>query len=80
MPIHDWTRVSAGTFHDFHVAPRIQHVVMLEGQVEMVLGSGSKRIFNAGDVVLEGDLTGRGHSMRVVGNNPNVSIAIPLAD
>ena len=20
MPIHDWTRVSAGTFHDFHVA------------------------------------------------------------
>jgi hypothetical protein len=18
MPIHDWTRVSAGTFHDFH--------------------------------------------------------------
>jgi len=20
MPIHDWTRVSAGTFHDFHNA------------------------------------------------------------
>src|SRR5437764_13416103 len=20
MPVHDWTRVSAGTFHDFHVA------------------------------------------------------------
>ncbi len=20
MPIHDWTRVSAGTFHDFHTA------------------------------------------------------------
>ncbi|MBX9679801.1 MAG: hypothetical protein K2X38_13645 [Gemmataceae bacterium] len=20
MPIHDWTRVSAGTWHDFHVA------------------------------------------------------------
>ena len=20
MPIHDWTRVKAGTFHDFHLA------------------------------------------------------------
>ena len=20
MPVHDWTRVSAGTFHDFHCA------------------------------------------------------------
>lgn len=20
MPVHDWSRVSAGTFHDFHVA------------------------------------------------------------
>jgi hypothetical protein len=20
MPVHDWTRVSAGTFHDFHQA------------------------------------------------------------
>ena len=20
MPIHDWTRVSAGTWHDFHLA------------------------------------------------------------
>ena len=24
MPIHDWTRVSAGTFHDFHQGRTIE--------------------------------------------------------
>ena len=69
-----------GNFHDFHVAPRRQYIITVEGQVEIGLGDGTKRIFNPGDVELADDLTGRGHTTRVVGDKPRVSIAIPVAE
>ena len=73
-------RAAPGNFVDWHVAPRRQYVITLEGQAEIGLGDGSKRIFNPGDVLLADDLTGRGHTTRVAGDEPRVSIAIPLAD
>jgi quercetin dioxygenase-like cupin family protein len=72
-------RTPPGNFSDWHIAPRRQYVITLEGQVEIGLGDGTKRIFNAGDVLLADDLTGQGHTTRVVGNKDRVSIAIPLA-
>ena len=44
------------------------------------MGDGSKRIFNPGDVLLADDLTGKGHTTAVYGNDSRVSIAIPLVD
>ncbi len=73
-------RTPSGNFQDFHVAPRRQYVITLEGQAEIGLGDGTKRIFNAGDVLLADDLTGRGHTTAAVGDRPRVSIAIPLVD
>ena len=73
-------RTPSGEFMDFHVAPRTQYVITLEGQAEIGLGDGTKRIFNAGDVVLADDLTGKGHTTGVYGNVSRVSIAIPLVD
>jgi len=55
-------------------------VITLEGQAEIGLGDGTKRIFNPGDVLLADDLTGKGHTTGVYGNISRVSIAIPLAD
>lgn len=72
-------RTPSGEFMDFHVAPRTQYVITLEGQAEIGLGDGTKRIFNAGDVLLADDLTGQGHTTAAVGDHPRVSIAIPLA-
>ena len=72
-------RTPSGEFMDFHVAPRTQYVITLEGQAEIGLGDGTKRIFNAGDVLLADDLTGQGHTTTAVGDRPRVSIAIPLA-
>lgn len=72
-------RAPVGDFQDFHVAPRTQYIITLEGQAEIGLGDGTKRIFNAGDVMLADDLTGRGHTTKAVGDRPRVSIAIPLA-
>ena len=72
-------RTPSGEFMDFHVAPRNQYVITLEGQAEIGLGDGTKRIFNAGYVLLADDLTGQGHTTAAVGDRPRVSIAIPLA-
>lgn len=62
----------------FHPAPRRQYIVSLAGEVEVGLGNGEKRIFKAGDVMLADDTTGQGHTTRVVGNEPRVSIVIPV--
>lgn len=65
---------------DFHTAPRRQYVITLQGQVEIGLGDGTKRIFNVGDIELCEDLTGRGHTTRSVGDVGRISVQIPLAD
>ncbi len=73
-------RTPTGSFSDWHTAPRRQFVITLEGQVEIGIGDGTKRIFSPGDVVLADDLTGHGHTTAAVGGQTRVSIAIPLVD
>jgi len=63
---------------DWHNAPRRQFVITLEGQVEIVIGDGTRRIFSRGDVVLAEDTTGRGHISRAVNNQPRTSIFVTL--
>lgn len=67
------------TAMDFHNAPRRQYVAILSGQMEIETGNGSKRILTVGDVLVAEDLTGKGHMTRWMGNQPCVSLAIPLA-
>ena len=71
-------RAQPGEFIDWHPAPRRQYVITLAGQAEIGLGDGTRRIFNAGDVLLADDLTGRGHTTAVYGEVPRVSVAIPV--
>ena len=73
-------RYQPGNFIDWHVAPCRQYVITLEGQVEVGLGDGTKRVFGAGDVLLADDLTGRVHTTAVYGDNVRVSVAIPLSE
>ena len=73
-------RYQPGNFIDWHVAPRRQYVITLEGQVEVGLGDGTKRVFGAGDVLLADDLTGRGHTTAVYGDNGHGHADIPLSE
>ena len=73
-------KTPSGSFIDWHPAPRRQFVITLDGQGEIGIGDGTKRIFNPGDVLLADDLTGRGHTPAAVGGKTRVSIAIPLVD
>ena len=67
-----------GVVQDFHVAPRRQYIVNLSGHAEISVGGGEVRTFGPGDVLLAEDLTGRGHTIRVIGTETRVSMIIPL--
>jgi len=74
-------RVSeSGRFSDWHNAPRRQYVITLAGEVEIGLGDGTVKRFGPGHVTLAEDLTGQGHTTRAVGDEPRVTVTIPLAD
>ncbi len=69
-----------GHFVDWHPAPRRQYVITISGEVEIGLGDGTVRRFGPGHVNLAEDLTGKGHTTRVVGKVPRVTAVIPLED
>lgn len=71
--------VPAGTALDWHPAPRRQFVIILSGQLEIGLGDGSKHLFGPGDARLVEDITGQGHTTTVYGDQPCVTVTIPLA-
>ena len=67
-----------GHFIDWHPAPRRQFVITLSGQVEIGLGDGTVHRFGPGHVNLAEDLSGQGHTTRVVGDLPRETATIPL--
>jgi len=72
-------RETAGDYdYDFHTAPRRQYVVNLEGEVEIEVGDGTRRILGSGDILLAEDTTGQGHISRAVGGKPRRSLFITL--
>jgi hypothetical protein len=72
-------RETGGDYNfDFHTAPRRQYVVNLEGEVEIEVGDGTRRILRAGDVLLAEDTTGQGHISRAVAGKPRKSLFITL--
>jgi len=72
-------RETAGDYnYDFHTAPRRQYVVNLEGEVEIEVGDGTRRILRSGDVLLAEDTTGQGHISRAVAGKPRKSLFITL--
>ena len=67
-----------GNLLDWHPAPRRQFVITISGEVEIGLGDGTVHRYGPGHVNLAEDLTGRGHTTRVVSDVPRVTAVIPL--
>jgi hypothetical protein len=53
-------------FRGFHTPRQRQYMLYLTARVELGLGDGTSVTMNPGDVLLAEDLTGRGHSSRVL--------------
>jgi quercetin dioxygenase-like cupin family protein len=69
----------ADTFMDWHPAPRRQYVIVLGGQLELSFKDGTTKRLNPGDATLAEDLTGPGHTTRVVGTGSAMTAIVPLA-
>lgn len=59
-----------GDFIDYHGVSTPRFLIVLAGQLEVGLGDGSKHILSKGDIVLADDVTGRGHTSRIIGTEP----------
>ncbi|MCZ6675955.1 MAG: hypothetical protein O7E52_01770 [Candidatus Poribacteria bacterium] len=64
--------------YDWHPAPRRQYIIMLDSEIEIEVGDGTKKRFRGGDVFLAEDTTGRGHKTRNVTDIPRRSILVTL--
>ena len=67
-----------GSFSDWHNAPRRQFVITLSGAMEIGIADGTLRQFGPGSVLFADDLTGQGHTTRTVGDEPRLSVSVPI--
>lgn len=67
-----------GHLIDWHPAPRRQFVITLSGEAEIGLEDGNLHRFGPGHVNLAEDVTGKGHTTRVVSSVPRITAVIPL--
>mgnify|MGYP000616181491 CR=1 FL=1 len=68
-----------GEFHDWHNESRRQYAFILSGEVQFQVGDSSVRNLGPGGVFLGEDLTGQGHTSRMV-KGPCVVAFIPLPE
>jgi quercetin dioxygenase-like cupin family protein len=80
VPGVQFARIAKGTFFDWHPEPQRQYVIMLKGQLELEVGGGTRKkvVFRPGDIIFAEDLTGQGHTSRMIGNEDMVAIIVPL--
>jgi len=64
--------------YDWHVAPQRQFVVLLDGAIEIETSDGERRTFQAGEILLVEDVSGRGHRTRNVEPRERRSLFITL--
>jgi quercetin dioxygenase-like cupin family protein len=63
---------------DWHNAPRRQFIINLEGEREVEIGDGTRRILRPGDILLAEDTTGRGHITRLVKGKSHKAVFVTL--
>jgi len=71
-------RLPAGYRSDWHPAPRLQYVMVLEGTVEVEAGDGERRLFNPGSVLLVADTQGKGHRTNTIGDKEVLLVWVPV--
>ncbi|HKQ33293.1 MAG TPA: hypothetical protein VJV40_08810 [Thermodesulfobacteriota bacterium] len=68
----------AGYDYDWHNAPERQYILLLDGEIEIEVSDGEKRIFRGGDVIFVEDTEGKGHRTRVTNDRPRRSVFVTL--
>ena len=58
--------------------PKKQFLACLRGKIEVTASDGDTRAFDAGDLVLMEDVTGKGHSTHVKGADDCIVAVVPI--
>jgi hypothetical protein len=71
-------RCAPGFFSDWHNADVRRYVVTISGRAEIEVAGGEKFMADTGEVILAEDLTGKGHTFRVVGDTDWVAMFVDI--
>jgi hypothetical protein len=71
-------RIAPGFFSDWHHADHRRYVLALQGRAELEIANGEKVITEPHRLYLAEDLTGKGHTFRVIGNEKWVALFVDL--
>jgi quercetin dioxygenase-like cupin family protein len=74
-----FVELPAGLDQGWHHAPARQIVVLLSGKMEVGTSDGQKRQWSAGTAVIADDLSGKGHTTRVI-EGPATVMFVQLPD
>jgi hypothetical protein len=75
-----WVTLPVGWFGDWHPTPRLQWWFQLSGDLEVGVSDGEVRRILAGSVVRLEDVTGRGHTTRVISDEDVVAAYAHIPD
>lgn len=67
-----------GHYADFATVPEPRFISVLSGSMELTVSNGEKRYFSRGDMFMLQDTSGQGHTTRVIGFEPCVSLIIAM--
>ena len=72
-------RLQPGFFENWHNADARRYVVPISGKAEIEVSGGGKFTVEPGQICLAEDLTGKGHTFRVVGDQQWVGLFVNFA-
>ena len=75
---HGLLRAPVGWFGDWHPTPVRQVMCLLRGELEVSVSDGETRQMAAGEVAVLEDTEGRGHTTRVVSDEPALLVFAQL--
>jgi hypothetical protein len=71
-------RCAPGYFADWHNADIRRYVITISGRAEVGVAGGEKFVVGPGEIALAEDLTGKGHTFRVLGHKDWVAMFVDL--
>lgn len=72
-------RAAPGMFESWHNADKKRYIVVISGEAEVTTTSGEKAKIVPGQIYIAEDLTGKGHTFRVVGSTDWVALFVNFA-
>jgi len=71
-------RVGPGYFEGWHNADERRYIATISGRAEVEVTGGQKLVLQPGQLALAEDLTGKGHTFRVVGDSEWVALFVNM--